>query len=187
MRKSVLWNGNTCKEQQIWNVCLFYFKQNHNFLALGHPKVYTNWHLIVVIEELHNKAWGVNSNFTVPFKKYFWLKCQIKHLVFSIYFAEFLSEKIEAAFRGMHVSPAKHSFGKCDRKVWQTDRQTTDKTIPMCRYASQATQQWNEQGCTVSFYYMITDSWANTILFVSCTSAVNYVTICINAAMLCIT
>ena len=22
------------------------------------------------------------------------------------------------------ISPAKHSFGKCDRKVWQTDRQT---------------------------------------------------------------
>ena len=29
--------------------------------------------------------------------------------------------KIVAAFRGMHVSPAKHSFGKCDRR---TDRQT---------------------------------------------------------------
>ena len=29
-----------------------------------------------------------------------------------------------AAFRGMHVSPAKHSSGKCDRKVWQTDGQT---------------------------------------------------------------
>ena len=41
----------------------------------------------------------------------------------------------------MHVSPAKHSFGKCDRKVLQTDRQTTDKVIPMCRYASQATQK----------------------------------------------
>ena len=25
--------------------------------------------------------------------------------------------KIVAAFRGMHVSPAKHSSGKCDRKV----------------------------------------------------------------------
>ena len=55
------------------------------------------------------------------------------------------NRKIVAAFRGMHVSPAKHSFGKCDRKVWQTDRQTngqtTDKVIPMCRYASQATQK----------------------------------------------
>ena len=28
----------------------------------------------------------------------------------------------------MHVSPAKHSFGKCDRKVWQTDRQTDRRT-----------------------------------------------------------
>ena len=49
--------------------------------------------------------------------------------------------KIVAEFRGMHVSPAKHSFGKCDRKVWQTDGRTTDKVIPMCRYASQATQK----------------------------------------------
>ena len=32
--------------------------------------------------------------------------------------------KIVAAFRGMHVSPAKHSFGKCDRKVWHSDRRT---------------------------------------------------------------
>ena len=42
----------------------------------------------------------------------------------------------------MNVSPAKHSFGKCDRKVWQMDGQTTDKVIPMCRYASQATQKY---------------------------------------------
>ena len=50
--------------------------------------------------------------------------------------------KIVAEFRGMHVSPAKHSSasvtdGPTDRR---TDRQTTDKVIPMCRYASQATQ-----------------------------------------------
>ena len=31
---------------------------------------------------------------------------------------------------------------KCDRRAdRQTDRQTTDKVIPMCRYASQATQK----------------------------------------------
>ena len=42
----------------------------------------------------------------------------------------------------MHASPAKHSFGKCDRRTdRRTDRQTTDKVIPMCRYASQATQK----------------------------------------------
>ena len=35
---------------------------------------------------------------------------------------------IVAAFRGMHVSPAKPSFGKFDRKVWQTDRQTDGRT-----------------------------------------------------------
>ena len=53
------------------------------------------------------------------------------------------STNIVAAFRGMHVSPAKHSYGsvtdgQTDRR---TDRQTTDKVIPMCRYASQATQK----------------------------------------------
>ena len=36
------------------------------------------------------------------------------------------------------VRHAKHSFGKCDRR---TDRRKTDKVIPMCRYASQATQK----------------------------------------------
>ena len=59
-----------------------------------------------------------------------------------------------AAFRGMHVSPAKHSSasvtdghtdkwtdGQTDRQTdRRTDRQTTDKAIPMCRHASQATQ-----------------------------------------------
>ena len=49
-------------------------------------------------------------------------------------------KKIVAAFQGMHVSPAKHSFGKCGRKCdcdRRTDGQMTDKVIPMCRYASQ--------------------------------------------------
>ena len=55
-----------------------------------------------------------------------------------------------AAFRGMHVSPAKHSSasvtdGRTDRQTdgtdGRTDRRTTDKVIPMCRYASQATQK----------------------------------------------
>ena len=45
---------------------------------------------------------------------------------------------IVAAFGGMHVSPAKHSYGSVtDGRI---DRQTTDKVIAMCRYASQATQ-----------------------------------------------
>ena len=50
---------------------------------------------------------------------------------------------IVAAFRGMHVSPAKHSYESVtDRQTdGRTDRQTTDKVIPMCRYASQATQK----------------------------------------------
>ena len=52
-------------------------------------------------------------------------------------------QNIVAAFQGMHVSPAKHSSasvtdGQTDGR---TDGQTTDKVIPMCRYASQATQK----------------------------------------------
>ena len=55
---------------------------------------------------------------------------------------------IVVAFQGMHVSPVKHSYAwlprKCeywtDRHRW-TDRQTPDKVIPMCRYASLATQK----------------------------------------------
>ena len=37
-----------------------------------------------------------------------------------------------AAFRGMHVLPAKHSFGKCDRKVWQTDDGQSDPCVSLC-------------------------------------------------------
>ena len=60
---------------------------------------------------------------------------------------------IVAAFRGMHVSSAKHSYAWLPRKCnyqesvttgqtdGQTDKQTPDKVIPMCRYASQATQK----------------------------------------------
>ena len=58
-----------------------------------------------------------------------------------------------AAFRGMHVSPMKHSYAwlprKCDYQQThthththrQTDRQTPDKVISMCCYASQVTQK----------------------------------------------
>ena len=47
--------------------------------------------------------------------------------------------KIVATFRGMRVSPAKHSYGSVTDG--RTDRQTTDKVILMCRYVSQATQK----------------------------------------------
>ena len=46
--------------------------------------------------------------------------------------------KIVAAFWGMHVSSVKHSYAWLPRKC---DRQTPDKMIPMCCYASQATQK----------------------------------------------
>ena len=59
------------------------------------------------------------------------------------------NDNIVAAFWGMHVSPAKHSYAwlprKCDYRTdrhtdRRTDRQTTQKVIPMCRYAWQTTR-----------------------------------------------
>ena len=48
---------------------------------------------------------------------------------------------IVAAFRGMHVLPAKHSYAWLPRKCdYRTDRQTPDKVIPMCPYNSHVTQ-----------------------------------------------
>ena len=51
-----------------------------------------------------------------------------------------------AAFWEMHVSPAKHSYAwlprQCDyRTDTQTERQTPEKVIPMCRYALKVTQK----------------------------------------------
>ena len=74
------------------------------------------------------------------FHKYKTLQINLLHAFRSTWRRETLVKKIVAAFRGMHVSPVKHSFGKCDRR---TDRRTdgrTDKVIPMCLYASQAIQ-----------------------------------------------
>ena len=52
-----------------------------------------------------------------------------------------------AAFRGMHVSPRKLAMRDYKESVTtrQTDRQTPDKVIPMCGYASQATQKVQPQ------------------------------------------
>ena len=51
------------------------------------------------------------------------------------------TSNIVAAFWGMHVLPAKHSYEWLPRKCdYRTDRQTPDKMIPMCSYALQATQ-----------------------------------------------
>ena len=82
--------------------------------------------------------------------------------------------KIVAAFRGMHVSPAKYSFGKCDRKVTdgqtegrtdrQTDGQTTDKVIPMCRYASQATQKVGQRSWSRSHVKTLCYHWKGLVI-----------------------
>ena len=53
------------------------------------------------------------------------------------------------------MSPAKHSFGKCDRQTdGQTDGRSTDKVIPMCRYASQAIQQIHTCSSVLGSQYM---------------------------------
>ena len=72
-----------------------------------------------------------------------------------------------AAFWGMHLSPSKHSYAwlprKCDYRTdrhthtdERTDRQTPDKVIPMCRYASQATQKQ---------YMAIAIRWKNIAIY----------------------
>ena len=81
----------------------------------------------------------------------------MKHDVFRL--KTFYHINIVAAFRGMHVSPAKHSYAwlprKCDYRTdtrtdrqtdGRTDRQTPDKVIPMCNYASQVTQKGRKEG-----------------------------------------
>ena len=45
--------------------------------------------------------------------------------------------------QGMHVSPVKHSDVRLPRKCrYRTNRQTSNKVIPMCRYALRAAQKW---------------------------------------------
>ena len=61
------------------------------------------------------------------------------------------------------MSPAKHSYvclpRKCDyRTDTHTDRQTQDKVIPMCRYASQSIQK-----CTLNGWYEKHDLHLNII------------------------
>ena len=61
--------------------------------------------------------------------------------------------KIVAAFRGMHVSPAKHSFRKCDRKVWdgRTDDGQSDPYESLCFAGDTKTLlSWNAQKHTVN-------------------------------------
>ena len=78
---------------------------------------------------------------------------EIQHLLLCL--CRYSNKNIVAAFRGMHVSPAKHNYGwlprKCDYRTdiqteGRTDRQTPDKVIPICRYASQATQWLQTKG-----------------------------------------
>ena len=86
---------------------------------------------------------------------------------------------IVAAFWGMHVSPAKHIYSyawlprKCD--YWtdahtdgQTDREMPDKVIPMCRYASQATQkpsQWHRMASLISICCQVKSTLTDQLLF----------------------
>ena len=74
----------------------------------------------------------------------------------------------------MHVSPAKQSYAwlrrKCDyRTDPHTDRQMLDKVIPICRYASQATQTRGPKGhisCTwVQFATFLRNRPKRTLFF----------------------
>ena len=65
-------------------------------------------------------------------------------MIFFFYFLsmQFYNQNIVAAFRGMHVLPAKQSYAWLStKKVWLPDRRTQEEVIPMCHYASQVTQK----------------------------------------------
>ena len=68
-----------------------------------------------------------------------------QNLNFSMFWSPMACVKnnnILAAFQGMHVLPVKQRYGWLPRKFdYRTDRQTPYKVIPMCCYASQATQK----------------------------------------------
>ena len=70
----------------------------------------------------------------------------IKLLIINSVSIRSITCNIVAAFWGMHVSPAKHSYAGLPRKRdyrtdRHTDRQTPDKVIPMCHHVSQVTQK----------------------------------------------
>ena len=88
----------------------------------------------------HNKNVLVCNGYTYTFI----LGCREKlsQLIGQISCTLHMINKVMAAFRGMHVSPVKQSYAWLPRKCdYQTDTQSPDKVIPMCRYASQATQK----------------------------------------------
>ena len=95
----------------------------------------------------HRCPWGVHAVCIYKRRKKIW------------------GENKAAEFLGMHMSPVKQSYAwlprKCDyltdtQTDIRMDRHTPDKVIPMCRYASQATQKEASltKNMTKSFIYI---------------------------------
>ena len=123
-------------------------------------------------------GWGHNSveglQFTIKeMLSFIGYWCQLTEKVpemgENLLFKAYSEWNIVAAFRGMHVSPANHRYAwlprKCDYQesvtTGQTDRQTPEKVIPMCRYASQATQKAR---CHVKNVYFLLYDFFSAIL-----------------------
>ena len=123
--------------------------------VLAPPPVPFPWRPPVLFVPAISGSWSTTSVFFVwTVSPIFTLKKKL------FYISKNLTEtpKIVTAFRGMHVSHVKHSYAWLSRKCdYLTDRhtdiQTPDKVIPMCCYASQATQNdlyFNRQFSTPS-------------------------------------
>ena len=90
-------------------------------------------------------------------------------MVLKLYSPKF--KKIVAAFRGMHVSPAKHSFGKCDRKVWQksvTDGQTDGRTDGRRTKCVAMLRRRHKKYIHIIFMSTALLLWVNVMLDFSC-------------------
>ena len=95
-------------------------------------KISINW--VINGKNSYDFCWIINMSYRFSNLSHhcFWLHCWIE---WSFFQSCSISIKKMAAFRGRHVSPAKHSYASV------TDGQRDGRWIPMCRYASQVTQK----------------------------------------------
>ena len=81
------------------------------------------------------------------------MNLQNKHMCREKAFLKTFTKTRMAAFQGMHVSPANHSYVWLPRKCdYRTDTQAPEKVIPMCCYASQA-KELAELTTYITIYY----------------------------------
>ena len=76
-------------------------------------------------------------------------------------------KKIVAAFWGMDVSPVKHSFWKCDRKVGQTDRQMDGQSDPYVSLCFAGYTKSKYSTSPTKFMLLLGKQWKLVVLWTS--------------------